>query len=483
MNVLLVNPTFYTSGSLGTSFGEPLGLAYIAAAIEQEKNHHVDVVDSVGLSNTFEKINGKTRIGLPVDELISRIGEKDPDIIGMSFITSIHADEMVDILQRIKKVQPGIPIVVGGAHVTLEYQKCIGEDCIDIIVLGEGEKTIVELLNALQDKKDLSTVRGIVFKNGAGDVVCTQEREPVDIEQLPLPARHLFPMKNYLKNRPSHYYMRNPVASLITSRACPFHCIFCSTTLLWGRRYRARSPKKVVDEIEMLQKDYGVREFLINDDSFTADKKRAMAICDEIIARKLDIRYQIPPGVNLHLLDDELLVKFKNSGLYILNAQFETGNPKTVKYIRKPINLEKGRFVIDKANKLGMWTKTNIIIGFPEETKEDIETTIQFVENLKVDNVFFLLPIVFFHTDLGKDYIKKGLIEANLANARTCDSLHLTLESLEALRHQAMVRFQLARLKRFLNPFYVLFEFLPKINSPEKFYHFIRRIWYGAAKK
>ncbi len=483
MKVLLINPTYHTFFSLGLSFGEPLGLAYIAALIERDTKHRVEILDSVGLSHDFDKKNDTLRIGLPVGEVLNMVKEKEPDIIGVSLITSLYAQEIIDFLKEIKKIKPDVQIMVGGAHATLEWARCIEESAIDIIVMGEGERTVVELLESMETGSPLESVKGIVFKDKGGVPIKTAGREPIDVETLPFPARHLLPMGNYFRYRPRYYYMRHPVASIITSRACPFNCIFCSTTLLWGRKYRGNSPKKVVDEMAHLHDTYGVREFLINDDSFIADRPRVIGICDEIINRGLDIRYQIPPGVNLHLLDEELLLKLKRSGLYVINPQFETGDPKTVKYIRKPIDLTKGAEIIDKANRLGLWTKTNIILGFPNETKEDIETTLQFVEKLGVDAADFVLPIVYSHTDLGKDYIKLGLMAPDQTAARTCDSLHFTKEQLEEIRLSAIRRFNKARMRRFLSPSYVFFGFLPKINSAEKLWLFVRRMWYGAFQR
>lgn len=478
MNVLLINPTYHTFYSLGLSFGEPLGLAYIAAVIERDTKHHVEIIDSVGLSHDFDKKNGTMRMGLPAREVLEMVNERDPDIIGVSLITSLYAQEILDFLKEIKRIKPGVPLMIGGAHATLEWKRCINEPFVDIIVMGEGENTVVELLESIETRSALESVKGIVFKDKNGIPVKTEERDPADIESLPFPARHLLPMQNYLKHRPRYYYMRHPVASIITSRACPFNCIFCSTALLWGKKFRGNSPKKTVDEIEYLRNEYGVREFLINDDSFAANRSRVVGICDEIINRGLDIRYQIPPGINLHLLDEELLIKFKRSGLYILNPQVETGNPETIKYIRKPINLTNGIEIIDKANQIGFWTRTNIILGFPNETRENIETTIRFVEKLCVDTINIVLPIAYAHTDLGKDYIKYGLMAPDQTAARTCDSLHFTKERLEEFRLSAIRRFNKARMRRFLSLKYILTRFLPKINDTEKLWLFLRRMWF-----
>jgi radical SAM superfamily enzyme YgiQ (UPF0313 family) len=287
-------------------------------------------------------------------------------------------------------------------------------------------------------------------------------------------------MNNYFRRQPRYYYMRRPVATIITSRACPYKCVFCSTTLLWGRRFRGRSPQSVVDEMKHCIAAYGVAEFLINDDCFLGDKKRALDLCDLIVGAGLDIRFQIPPGVNLHHLDEKLLRALKAAGLYVIQPEFESGNPRTIDYIRKPIDLDKGKAVIRTANRLGLWTKTNIIIGFPRETREDIELSIRFAERLEVDAINFLLPIPYRHTDLGRDYMKLGLMEsAPDGEAYACDSLHFPKERLERFRRGAMRRFAVRRILRFFNPRYVLFNFFPKIGTPERLGLFCRRLFFG----
>ncbi len=485
MKIVLVNPTYYSELPLGVSYGEPLGIAYIAAAIETMSKHSVEVVDSVGLATHFDKVGHLIRIGLPEEKVVEMVLEKEPDVIGITLVGSPHSKEILQFINALKKVTPKTPIIVGGPHATFEWRACMEMAPIDYTVFGEGEETIVELLDAISgEKPDFSEIKGIVYReSNTGKFIKTERRSPVPIEKIPWPARHLLPMENYFKNKPHHYYKRKPAATIFTSRACPFNCIFCSTTLFWERKYRARDPIDVVDEIESLVKHYGVREIHINDDAYLTQKKRVETICDEIIRRNLDISCQIPPGVNLSLLDENLLRKLRDSGLYAIRPQFETGNVKTIKYIRKNINLEKGREIISMANRLGMWTQTNIIIGFPDETQEDIETTINYVENLGVDSVGYLLPIPFPHTDLRKDLTERKLINIDFPIAAVADSLFLKADELEKIRNKAQSRYKWVRLKQIIRPYYFMTEFFPKINSFEKIYFFARRLWVGLLAK
>ena len=464
---------------LGLSYGEPLGIGYLAAMVEKDGYHNVKVIDSPGLATCFPRIYNSSRIGLPEDEIVDLILEGKNDIIGISLISSMYAKEIYNFIIKLKKMKPATPIVIGGAHATLNWEDCINSAPIDYIVLGEGEETIIELLNTIEGGYPLSQVRGIVYREKlTGFPVKTDLRNPAEIDNIPWPARHLLPMKNYFKNKPSHYYMRKPIASIFTSRGCPFNCIFCTTTLFWKKQYRARNPIDVVNEMEHLVCHYGIREFHINDDCFLGDKKRAAAICDEIINRRLNIKYQIPPGINLNLLDEELLFKFEKSGLYAIRPQFESGNPKTLKYMRKNIDLEKSKKVISYANKLGMWTQTNILIGFPDETREDIEMTAHYIEHVGIDRVDYNIAIPYPSTDLRKDFLEKGLITSEGHLSDSHDTLHIKATELEQIRARLQTRHQFIRFRQILNIKYFFSEFFPKINSIEKISFLMRRVFF-----
>ena len=481
MKVLLINPSYYSVYDLGLSYGEPLGLAYIAAVIENSKYHTVEVIDSVGLCTEFTKVNGKTLMGLSNDVIIDKIQNIQCDVIGLTLTGTMYAEDILAFICLLKSHFSDKIIIVGGVHATLEYEDCMYKAPIDYIVLGEGEGTIIELLNAIELRTDLGDVAGIVYRNSETKALeKTTDRTPISIDEIPSPARHLFPMENYFKNKPHYYYKRSPAASIITSRACPFNCIFCSTTLFWNKKYRTRSAKSVVDEIEHLVKQYSVRELLINDDCFLGNKKRVAEICDEIISRNIKITYQIPPGVNFQLLDETLLIKLRDSGLYAIKPQIETGSEKTLNYIRKKVILNDCNRIISFANSLGIWTQTNCIIGFPYETKEDVLESIKFIEKIPFDNVNFLSPIPFTHTDLRLDYIKNNLIHDSdpILMDTPVNSHYLNKDEISEFLKLARRRQRFIKLKRLLNTRFFIKEFYPKINSLEKSKFLFKRIIY-----
>jgi magnesium-protoporphyrin IX monomethyl ester (oxidative) cyclase len=466
--------------SLGLSYGEPLGLAYVAAAIEASGRHQVEILDSVGLMSEIVRVDGTLRIGLEEDGLFSILSKKRFDAIGVT-ITKLFSDEqgLVNFFARLKRKHGHVPIIAGGPEATLEWRKYVETGNINFVVLGEGEETIVNLLDALSGDKDVRDVRGIAYRDSDGSIVNNGPGKVLDIAKIPWPARHLLPMDNYFRFRPAQYFLRRPAAAILTSRACPYCCVFCNLRNIWGNKWRGRTPNDVVNEIQHLVDEYGVREILIQDSNFIVDSKRAEAICDEIIRRRLDISFQVQPGLAIWQLNKDLLKKLRDSGLYTLCAQVETGNEKTVKYINKNIDFEHAREIMKYANRIGLWTQTNIIIGFHFETKEDIEESIRMAESLHVDHINYIFPILYEHTNMYEDYLREGLIDPSVQITYPVATHHLTSEELVNLQKKASRLHYVRRLMQVSNPIAFFEEIWPKVNSIEKTDFLLKRIVKG----
>lgn len=474
MKIILINPSYEIDGRIG-AVAEPLGLTYIAATIEQDGRHQVEIVDSVGLTIKFKKVGQRRRYGLSDQEVLDILTKKNFDIIGVSLLSSLYVDVIIRFIGKLKERFAHIPVVVGGAHATSEWKACLDTGVIDFVVFGEGEHTTIDLLEALSGKKDLTEVHGIAYKDNNGIIVKNPKRSPVNLDEIPWPARHLIPLENYFRYEPKQHAMRHPAAVLLTSRACPYNCVFCNIRYYLGRKWRGRNAIDVVDEMEYLVKEYGVREFLLQDDNFLANPKRAEAICDEIIKRQLDIRWRVEPGIAVWLLTEELLRKMRDSGVYLLYPQIETGSKKTLKYINKPIDFDYARKMIKCANRLGIWTQTNIILGFYFETKEDIEQSIRLAESLGVDIVHYIIAIPYPHTQMFDDYFREGLVTEDEPLKNAYDIVHFTAEEISTIRDKAQHRYILVRLKQLLNPKIFFNEFFPKINTRERMAFFLRR--------
>lgn len=364
----------------------------------------------------FDKIvieNDRIRCGIPDNEIIDIIKTEEPKIIGLGCMYSIHYRDVVMIARLIKTVNPFIKIVLGGNHASVFKEIILKEQSFDFIVYGEGEITFFELCKAvLSDKKDFLNIKGLSFRDYNNNTVTTPQRELIEgINSLPMIDYSLVEIKKYaVPSVKSPYVMRTPYLGIVSSRGCPGDCIFCTVKAVWGRTWRGKNAKQTVDEIELLNSEYGVKEFAFLDDSASLDKKRWHDICDEIIRRKLDIRWTTPNGIAHWTLDKPTLKKMKQSGCYRITFGIESGNEDTRKFIRKSYPLSQAKELIQYANKIGMWTICTNIVGFPFETKKSINDTLEFAKKCGTDFATFYLLSPNLTSDVYNYFEKEGLL-------------------------------------------------------------------------
>lgn len=483
MKIVLINPTISGYNNRDLIGAEPLGLAYLAAFLEQ-KRFDVQILDcfAKGMHQLY-KANGFLRKGLTNSRIRELLLQMNPDVIGIHSNLTMFFSDAEEIARLVRKVFPQRPIVFGGAHATMESRSIVEKGIGDLVVRGEGEATAVELFNALEKGASVDNILGLTYRNSLGKVCMTPDRPLLEeIESLPRPAWHKFDMNIYLKNSKKNFpfLMNHPAASLITSRGCPYNCIFCSTKNMWKRKWRADSPEKVIGEIEYLVKNYGVKEIIIQDDNFLVDKKRVDRILDLLIEKNLGITLHNATGITLWTVDYSLLKKMKNAGFYRAAFPVETGNPKTLRFIRKDINLDKIPEIVRMANELGFWTQANFIIGFPYETRKDILTTIHYAFKSGFDFAIFLIAQPFPGAEMYDIYKKEGLLKEELLNKRSIffetqfDTKYLKAKEIQSLKDWAAGKYIKKRLFALLNPLYFFKYFWPKINSYYKFKYFLR---------
>ncbi|MEE8413709.1 MAG: radical SAM protein [Dehalococcoidales bacterium] len=386
LKVALVNPNQLTRYPQ-----PPMGLALIAAILEKE-GYPVTIVDANALN-------------LQPDAVAPLV--KDADIIGLTAMTpSIHT--AIATARHLKKNYPDLPIVLGGTHATLlpEETLAIAPE-IDIIVRGEGEETFIELLQALENKQPLNTIAGISYRKDGGVISNPASTKIVDLDSLPFLAYHLLPWQKY-KPHPPHGRAL-PFSVIITSRGCPYRCAYCSKPI-FGNRFRAQSPERVVEEIVYYQKTFGIKELAFYDDSFTLDKKRARAIADEIIKKGLKIHWTCETRVNL--VDKELLGSIKQAGCYSIAYGIESGSPEILEVLDKEITLEQVVEAVRFSREAGMQTIGYFMIGSPGESPDTIRQTIQFAKKLKLDFAQFSITTPFPGTKLYDLYMEARKGEA-----------------------------------------------------------------------
>lgn len=386
MKILFINPPrFNTIYSNLPKFLEekedslpPLGIMYLAAYLEKNSAHSVKILDC-----QVDNID--------YDQLKKTIKNEKPNVIGITAMTFTLLDVM-KVVKITKEENPEIKTVLGGPHVHIYPEQTIKIKEVDYCVLGEGEKTLKDLLDNLGNTENLYKIKGIVFKD-KDKIINTGPREPInDLDSLPFPARHLTPYQKYT----SMLAARFPVTTMFTSRGCPYKCLFCDRPHL-GKTFRARSAKNVVDEMEECQK-MGIKEIFIYDDTFGADRQRVLNICSEIKTRNLDITWDIRTRVNT--VDEEVLKALKEAGCQRIHYGVEAGTQKIIDVLRKGITLEMAEKAFALTKKIGIQTLGYFMIGSPTETKEDILQTIKFIKKLNPDYAHIAITTPYPSTDL-----------------------------------------------------------------------------------
>ena len=459
MKILLINPpSEFKTPVL------PLGLAYISAYLIDNKID-VSVIDAWAEEISFE-------------ELETRISQTKADIIGI-YMVSPRYNEAKKTIELSRRALPGSVIVVGGPHpsaVPIETLKEISQ--LNICAVGEGEITMLELVKCFQNDSNLSTVDGIVYREkNTGKIITTKPREFIkNLDTMPFPARHIFPLKKYKTHPP--YGRKNPYFSMITSRGCPFHCAYCSKDV-FREIYRASSPQKVCDEIEELILKYNAREIHFYDDDFTMDMRRAEKICDEIIRRNIKISWSCTTRVNL--VDEKLLEKMKTAGCWLISYGVESGNQKILDSIKKGTTIEQIVSAFELTRKIGISTLAYLIAGLPGETMETIQETVSLAKKIKPDFVSWGILVAFPGSGFFKSVqngtykgklrvLKEG--EENLSVIFSGRGCYLVFEdnlSLEQLREEI----KKANRSFYLRPAYI-FQAIKNIRSFPNFIYYLR---------
>lgn len=414
----------------------PLGLLYLAARLLQDGRHQVKVLDGPALGASHESIEQEIR-------------EFRPQVVGIQTLTFTLLDALA-VAERVKRVDPAIHVCLGGPHVFLYPRETLNFPFVDSLVLGEGEMTFPELLNALEKGKPLEEQQGIAFRSG-GEVILTNGRPLIEsLDTLPFPARRLIPYQRYY----SVLGREGIMTTMITSRGCPFSCIYCGRFHI-GKRFRARSARNVVDEMEACL-EMGIGEFQVFDDIFTLDKKRALAVCQEIVQRDLNLSWAIRSRVDT--VDRELLQALARAGCRRISYGVEAGSDEILKNLKKGITTRQAEEAVRMTQEMGIAVLADFMLGSPGEKREHILRTIDFALKLRPDFAQFTVTTPYPATELYLDGLRRGVIERDywqeFARAPRDDFVtpfwneHLSREELLEL-------FRLAYRRFYLRPSYV----------------------------
>jgi len=406
VKILLINPPI-REWAKPNCF--PLGLGYIASILLQE-GHEVEILDI----NAY-RWNKK--------DVEKRIKEISYDLVGVGgmITTYEYVKWLVNIL---KKYHPEKKVVVGGSISTSIPKIMLERNSVDIICIGEGEETVRELVNALQNDGDFSTVKGIWFKEKNGSICRNKIREPIkDLDSVSFPAWDLFPMDIYLRN-PVGAPNRNkwvdgsltegtPLSiNLYATRGCPYQCIYCYHDFM-GQRYRHRSADNVIAEIKYLYTRYDVKYFHFVDDEFVLKKNFVYEFCQRIKDLQKELGERITWGCTgrANLMTDELIVTMAEAGCVLIGYGIESGSQKMLDIMKKKVTVEQAKQAVKLTQKYLGWADCSFMIGTPGETKETIQETIDFCKQLNLipEVIFFATP--YPGTELYRIAIQQGKIK------------------------------------------------------------------------
>ncbi len=389
MKIVLVNPSYYYQTPY-QQISEPLGLLYLAAYIRHYSHHRVAIVDCLDTLEISKVSGGPYRYGVSLEKMIERVAREKPNVVGLTNIFSRKKNDFFDCAQEIRRQFPEVTIVTGGTYSSLQPEEVVRESCVDYAIIGEGEESIVSLLDSLETGVTAPQgIEGLVFR-WQGEVRLTPKDHYIkDLDRLPFPARDLINYESYLKSKQVlHGLGLKRAASILTSRSCPNHCNFCSMFKVHGPRWRARSAANVVSEIAELVRRYGVHELFIMDDNFTLSKQRILDICAGIREKGLKIHWNTPNGLAINTLDEEVLREMKAAGLSHICVAIETGdNELRNMVIGKRLKDEQIEKVVRTASKLNLHITAFYIIGMPGETEEKFRKTLEQIRRLPLNAV------------------------------------------------------------------------------------------------
>lgn len=393
--VTLIRPAKVSSRFVMSSpLGAPLGIAYLAAVL-REAGIPVACVDGSVADQLFKQGHYHFQ-GLTNDQICDRIDPRST-IIGISIMFSQDWPYARTLIRRVRERFPQALIVAGGEHITAAAEFSL-RDCreLDVCVLGEGERTIVDLARTVDGPGDnLASVRGIAFLREE-EFVRTAPRERIrDVDSLPYPAWDLLPHEAYLTSNNNFGVNRGRSLGILATRGCPYQCTFCSSPNMYGTSYFPRSPANVLDEIEQFIRLYGVQNFDFHDLTMILKREWVLEFCRAVEERGLTFTWQLPAGTRSEILDDEVAAALYRTGCRNVTYAPESGSVRILDIIKKRVHLDRLCASVRSALKHGLHVKCNIIIGFPPETRRDVFETWKFSLKLAWLGIDAVEPMLF----------------------------------------------------------------------------------------
>lgn len=398
MKIALVTPMWNTENPY-----PPLGLAYIGAVLEK----HGYTVQIFDLTLKHNK---------PFENKIEDIVNFSPDIVGISAM-SHNYDSALTIAKDIKN-KTGAYIVFGGPHPTILPKDVLTNEFVDFVITGEGEDTFLKLCQYFDTR--LYNIDGLCYKDNGNIIINPKNNYIQNLDELPLPARHLLHLDNY--QLVDDYGEK--MATIISSRGCPYRCTYCYKGL-FGTTYRFRSPDNIINEIKQCIKDYNYKSFYFIDDLFTLNLERVKELTDSIVKENLDIRWQCLARVNN--ATSQMFEMMKEAGCYKVHFGIESGNQNILNKAKKGITLDQVKNAVKYCKNAGIKTKGYFMLALPGDTLETMQNTLNFAEQLQLDEMMFSIATPFPGTELWNNIDKTKIKSLSDAFYYSCNSDNINI--------------------------------------------------------
>ncbi len=471
MRLLFINPPNIRLRNDVNKAVLPLGLAYLAAVL-LEKNHEVRILDCVieGIENEFVA-GDRDFYGLGPEQIEKEIAEYRPDVVGVSCMFTSLCDISTEICKMAK--ERGVAYtLVGGATPSASPQIFTASPFVDFVFIGESERSIADFVRIVEHdpQPDFGSIAGILYKDsGLPNVSKPKPFFIEDLDVLPFPARHLLPMERYFQvsSYQGGVYKSKRNTTIMTSRGCTAKCCFCASANMWGHKFRYRSADNVIMELKALKSDYGIEEFQIQDDNFTFNKNRILELCSKL--EGLGLHWSMPNGVALWALDEDRIKAMSKAGCHFVIAAIESGNQRVLEeVIGKPLKLDRVLDVCRCIRRHGIALSGFFIVGFPDETLDEIRDSFDFASRCDLDiaNFSYATPLpstALWEQAEREDLFAQGFDVATITYERpSLKSKHWTIDDLQKLVLSLSRRYYL---KTFLKrPRIILFRILDSLR-------------------
>ncbi|MDP3065577.1 MAG: radical SAM protein [Methanobacteriaceae archaeon] len=429
MKVMLINPPYSSSKYKFIGLvAPPLGIAYIGAVLESG-GFEVEIIDGAALEMNWKSLE-------------QAINKAAPQVIAITALTPT-INQALETAKLAKKTCPDAMVIMGGYHPSFNYSEILEKEYVDLVVVGEGEYTMLELVQTLEDEGDLKKVRGIAYD----DVVTSPRPVTADLDELPFPARHLLPMEHYkILNMKLH------TSTMISGRGCPMQCSFCASAALHGRKLRLRSTENVVDEMEYLVEHHHAGMIAFMDDTFTLNPTRVEQICEGIMKRDIDVYWGCTARADT--LSNNMLQKMSDSGCITMFLGVESADQQQLDRVNKQMTIEKIRRAFTLSRKHNIRTIASVVLGMPGDTRDSIGRTIKFVRELNPSYALFSLATPYPGTRFYKESVENNLIKVKDWSKYTLlspvlETVDCSIDELKNMQKKAFRQF-------YIRPTYVL---------------------------